>query len=105
MYLGEDLETGHREGGSDPGGPVAVRHGEGDLPQLEQGEPSLVNSKICREEPSHRSLAELNVHFKADPGLLVIGGESGTIVTIWDLVSTHTHHIIIMCLVTVTPGE
>ena len=25
--------------------------------------------------------------FKADPGLLLIGGESGTIVTVWDLVS------------------
>ena len=49
-------------------------------------------------------MAELNVHFKADPGLLVIGGESGTVVTIWDLVSTH--HIIILSFVTdVTPGE
>ena len=78
LCLGEDLATGHREGDPDTGGPVADRHRAGHLPHLEQGD-------TC-----HGSLMISDLilfTFKADPGLLLIGGESGTIVTVWDLVS------------------
>ena len=38
LCLGEDLATGHGEGGPHSGGPVADRHRAGHLPHLEQGE-------------------------------------------------------------------
>ena len=86
LCLGEDLAAGHGEGGPHSGGPVADRHRAGHLPHLEQGE--------CCHGSLMITVLKLFT-FKADPGLLLIGGESGTIVTVWDLVSTAllcSHH-------------